>query len=120
METYNESIWKQFLGQYSVVKELNAIRPKEIIMEDVLDWLILNSRDFAAVYEYKPDEHAFGGYHEMYYDGVLKINQKFYDVKIAWAEARVGIPTLSISVDSQEEWRFIRQALRDAGLARKR
>ncbi len=120
MEVYEESIWKLFLGEKAVVKELNAIRPKGIIMEVVLYWFRETCGWMELTYRYEHPDSMSAGYAENYYEAVLNVSKEIgrIHIRIAWAYARMGIPTLSIGVDCKEHWIAIRDLLRKAGLAR--
>ena len=107
-----EDSMREFLGKMKVVKEVGAIRKKNIPLEKPFRWL-REAGDFVEQSGWYPDGNCCG-YHEQYFTGLIgKIS-----VRIAWAEAEGSIPTLSVAVDSENEWLVIRQGLRDAGFVR--
>ena len=102
----------KFLNRMEVVKDIGAIRKKGIPLEKPFQWLKKNG-SFVEQSGWYPDGNCCG-YHEQYFTGL--IGQ--ISVRIAWAKAEVGMPTLSVAVDSKEEWTMLRQSLRDAGFVR--
>ena len=102
----------EFLGQMKVIKEIGAIRKKNVLLEEPFRWLRENG-NFVEQKGWYPDGNCCG-YHERFFVGLIgKIR-----VRIVWTEASVGMPTLSVGVDSKREWLVIRQNLRDAGFVR--
>ena len=102
----------EFLSRMKVIKDIGAIRKKGIPLEKPFRWL-REAGDFVEQSGWYPDGNCCG-YHERFFTGLIgRIS-----VRIAWAEASVGMPTLSVGVDSKREWLVIRQNLRDAGFVR--
>ena len=107
-----ENSWREFLGQMKIVKEVGALRKKGIPLEEVFQWLKRNG-NFVEQEGWYPEGNCCG-YHEQSFTGLIgKIN-----VRVAWANATIGTPTLSVAVNSKKEWAVIRQSLRDAGFIR--
>ena len=112
MMKMTEDSMTKFLNQMKIVKKIDAIRKKNVPLEKPFRWL-REAGDFVEQSGWYPDGNCCG-YHEQFFTGLIgKIR-----VRIAWAEARVGMPTLSVAVNSKEEWLVIRQSLRDAGFVR--
>ncbi len=118
MEIYTDSIWEKFLGEKKIVKELNAIRPKGIMMEDALQWLENNSLNWKLHALYTHPDTACVGYHENYYTACMDTCEGVIAIHIAWAHARMGIPTLSVGCDCKSHWIALRNRLKDAGFVR--
>jgi len=101
------SEWNKFL-KVRVVKEINAIRAKGIMLEDVKEYLIeeLQLRHCGS---YRSEEAT--GHYESYW---------FNDagVRMAWAAARTWIPTLVVSFATKEEWKILREKLISKGFVR--
>ena len=102
----------EFLSRMKVIKEIGAIRKKNVLLEEPFRWLRENG-NFVEQSGWYPDGNCCG-YHEQFFTGLIgKIR-----VRIVWTEAEIGTPTLSVAVDSEKEWQVIRQSLRDAGFVR--
>lgn len=102
------SYWHEFL-QTRTVKELNSIRRKGVMMEDIMAEVI-EFMGVRCVDRYDPPGAAFM-YHETFWanaDGD----------KMVWAEARVGMPTLAVSFKTKEKYLALRKHLIGKGLVR--
>lgn len=108
MKEVSESVWKEWLGKDRVVKDIGSIRKKGILLEEVLS-ILHKQYDLVSYMVFRP-ENAMG-YHELYYKGKK-------DMRVIWAEARAGIPSLVVSVVTQEVWETIRKELRELNLVR--
>ena len=102
----------KFLNRMEIVKNIGAIRRRGIHLEEPLKWLRENGK-FIEQSGWYPDGNCCG-YHEQFFIG--KIGP--ISVRIAWANAEIGTPTLLVGVDSEKEWLVIRHCLRDAGFVR--
>jgi hypothetical protein len=111
-----KSIWKEFLAEKKISKDLNSIRAKKVMIEDILEWLLSNGT-CEEHNRYSKSEDLSIGYHEVYYKVAIEIEIPF-TIHVAWAAARLGIPSLSIAVDTQKEWLLLREKLREAELVR--
>lgn len=109
-----ESRWKEFLGVFPVVKEINAIRKKGIILEEAFSWLTEQSI-LTQHKGYFPTENNTVQYHEMYFGGEFN---GFIPIRIAWASARMGIPTLTVATTSKKNWILIKSMLQEKGFVR--
>lgn len=117
MEKYTESHVDEFLGKLPIRKDLNSIRAKNILMEDILDLLLFDGRsEFECDAGWYPD--GLFGYHETYYTGIYWTPTKVIELRFVWCAARLGIPSLIVSVKSKEDWILFRQELRDRKLVR--
>jgi len=101
------SRFEEHLGS-RVVKDLYSIRKKGVHLERVFEFLI-QEFNLQKVGVYSNPEYFM--YHENYYVGDN-------DVRVAWASALLGLPSLSISVKTRSEWIDLREKLRAAGLVR--
>ena len=103
---------REFLNRMEIVKDIGAIRKKNVPLEKPFRWL-REAGDFVEQRGWYPSGNCCG-YHEQFFTGLIgKIR-----VRIVWTEAEIGTPTLSVGVNSKEEWLVIRQSLRDAGFVR--
>ena len=111
-ETMTENSWKEFLSQMKVVKKIDTIRRKGTLLEEIFWWLKKRGT-FVERNGWYPEGNCCG-YHEQFLTGRIdRIN-----IRIVWTAAEVGLPTLSVAVDSEKEWTMLRQSLRDAGFVR--
>jgi hypothetical protein len=106
MEFHGESVWKKHL-QKRTIKEINAIRTKGVMMENAKEFII-NAMDMRQVGTFSSGSF---GYYEAYYENA-------YGDRLAWASARIGIPTLTVSLIDNQDWLWLRNRLREKGFVR--
>lgn len=108
MEFRDESNWNIFLRKFTI-KEINAIRAKGVMMEDIKEYTV-NFLNMKQVGVYSTPSNSFG-YYEAYYENAD-------GDRLAWANARVGIPTLTVSLVSETTWATLKHQLISKGLVR--